>query len=156
MTLHTAVEEGAPHGHRECSSRERVWLAREHGAPSTVAKHPYCVGCGTVRNLTWPQARPLGYYLTGVATLKEYLERSPLRPKLAQVQTHLITTQLASRLEFGDPYGTPGQAQREAYVRVIRSVRSDLDEELILRLLPNFRGRQRNGALEGEKSSTTA
>ena len=156
MTPNTLVEERARHAHRECSSRDRVWLAREHEAPSSLAKHPYCVGCGTVRNLTWPQARPLGYYLTGVATLKVYLERSPLRTKLAQVQTHLITTQLTSRLEFEDPYGTPGQAQREAYVRVIRSVRSDLDEELILRLLPNFRGRRRNGASEGEKSSTTA
>jgi len=101
-----------------------------------------------VRNLTWPRARPLGYYLEGVATLKEYLDHDRPRTKLAQVQSHLITTRLKSRPEFEDPYGTPGQAQLEVYTNVIRSVRPDLEEELILRLLPGPRDHRRRGAHE--------
>lgn len=137
---------GTGHAHTECGVRERVWLAREHDAPATAARHPFCLACGTVRNLATPRARPLGYYLSGVATLKECLAHSRLRSKLAQVHSHLITTRLATRPEFEDPYGTPGQVQLDAYVSVIRSVRPDLDEELVLRLLPGPRRRSQNKA----------
>ena len=124
------------HGHRDCGSRDRRWLPREPRAESTAAPHPFCIQCGTVKDLTLPRAKPLGYYLSGVAHLSEHLERSPLHPKLVQVHRHLITSRLAARPEFEDPYGTPGQAQLEAYVQVVHSVRPDLDEDLIFRLLP--------------------
>lgn len=135
-----------PHSHRDCGRGERVWLARERNVTASAKLHPYCVACGTVRNIAWPRAEPLGYYLSGVEALREYLDHASLRPKLAQVQRHLITTHLASRAEFEDPYGTPGQVQLDAYVHIIRHVRSDLEEDLILRLLPGSRGRHRREA----------
>ena len=137
---------GAGHGHRDCSARERVWLDREYKAPASAARHPYCVVCGTVRSLTWPRARPLGFFQSGLAALKDYLERAGPVPKLAQVQSHLLANRLAARPEFEDPYGTPGEAQLHAYVELVRSVRPDLDEELILRLLPGVRRRRREEA----------
>ncbi len=138
-----------PHTHHECGRRERVWLERERNVIASSALHPYCVACGTVRNVAWPRAKPLGYYLSGLEALREYLDHAHLRTKLAQVQRHLITVDLAGRAEFEDPYGTPGQVQLDAYVEVIRSVRSDLDEELIVRLLPGLRGRHRREAPQG-------
>ena len=135
--------DGSPHSHNECGHGERVWLERERNSTASVALHPFCLGCGTVRYLALPRAKPLRYYLTGLEALKEYLDHAPLRPKLAQVHRHLIAEQLAGRPEFEDPYGTPGQVQLDAYVAIVRSVRSDLDEELILRLLPGSRRRNR-------------
>jgi hypothetical protein len=148
--------EHTPHAHHECGSRERLWLAKEYESPASTVRHPYCVTCGTVRNLTWPKARALGHYLAGVAALKEYLDRDPLQTKLARVQSHLITTRLAARPEFEDPYGTPGQAQLDVYIHIIRSVRPDLDEDLLLHLLPHPNGRNRKGALEGAASPVIA
>ncbi len=155
MNDRSAEVERMPHEHRECGTRERVWLAKDGGSSASAAKHPYCVRCGTVRNLTWPKAKPLGYYLSGVAALKEYLERSPIHPKLARVQGHLITTRLAARHEFEDPYGVSGQAQIDAYLGVIRALRRDLDEELLIRLLPHPR-KQGPMAVPWGKESTTA
>jgi hypothetical protein len=148
--------EHTPHIHHDCGCRERLWLAKEHAAPASTVRHPYCVACGTVRNLTWPRARPIGQYMAGVATLKEYLDRSPLRTKLARVQSHLVTTRLAARPEFEDPYGTSGQAQLDAYIQIIRSVRPDLDEDLIVRLLPHPIRRDREGAAGGTASPANA
>jgi hypothetical protein len=94
--------------------------------------------------------------MAGVATIKEYLDRSPLRTKLARVQSHLMTTRLATRPEFEDPYGTSGQAQLDAYIQIIRSVRPDLDEDLIVRLLPHPIRRDREGAAGGTASPANA
>jgi|GEM_PF-1030773 len=141
-----ALRAGSPHTHQDSGGREAVWLAKEPEESASVARHPFCVVCGTVRNLSLPKAHPLGYYLSGLAALKEHLEHAPLRPKLAQVQTHLIASRLASRPEFEDSYGTPGRAQLHAYVDVIRSIRADLEEELILWLLPGVRARRRKDA----------
>jgi len=120
-----------------------------------MLRHSYCLGCGTVRDLTWPRSRPLGYYLSAVDALKQYLDRSPLDRKLVQVQSHLIARRLSARREFEDPYGTPGQAQLDAYVDVVRSVRSDLDEELILRFLPSLQGRSRGGTPPGDDTRSS-
>jgi hypothetical protein len=133
----------AIHHHEDCGSRERLWLPKERGAEASAARHPYCVACGTVKSLALPRAKPLGYYLSGLASLKRYLDSADRGPKLAQVQSHLIATRLAARPEFADPYGTPGPAQIEAYARIVRQVRPDLDEEVVLRLLPRCRARDR-------------
>ncbi len=133
------------HYHHDCGSRDRLWLPREPHSEASASKHPFCLECGTVKDLALPPAKALGYYLAGIARLKEHLEHSALHPKLAQVQSHLITERLTVRREFEDAYGTPGQAQLNAYSDVVRSVRPDLEEELIFRLLPGPR-RRRNSA----------
>lgn len=136
------------HTHQDCSARERLWLSREPHAAATAVRHPYCTDCGTVRNIEFPRAKPLGHYLRGVAALKDYLDRTILHPKLAQVQSHQITCRLEARPEFEDPYGTPAWAQLSAYVEVVRRVRPDLDEDLIVRLLPTPRGRRSSASEE--------
>lgn len=112
-----------------------MWLPKFHEGSASATRHPFCVGCGTVRNLALPRAMSLAYYLNSLARLKDYLDHSPLQPRLVQVQSHLIAERLTARPEFEDPYGTQGQAQVDAYVFVVQSVRPDLDEELLLRVL---------------------
>lgn len=145
------TEGAASHDHCECGPRERLWLPRQHGVPSGAAPHPYCVRCGAVRDLTAPRARPLGYYLNGLTTLREQLAGSSPPRKLAQVQTRLIVQRLSAAVEFKDPYGTPGYAQRRAYVEIVRSVCRDLEPEDVLRALPSLR---RRGAHVPVPSST--
>ncbi len=89
-----------------------------------------------VKNLALPRARSLGYFLTGLSNLKAQLGSSSIYQKLTQAQSRLITTSLARRPEFDDPYGTRADAQIIAYLNVIKSIRADVDQELILRLLP--------------------
>ena len=144
------------HGHRDCGPRDRVWLAREPRAQATAAPHPFCIECGTVRDLTFPRAKSLGYYLSAVGRLSQYLERSMAHAKLAQVHRHLMASRLAARPEFEDSYGTPGQAQLEAYIHIVQSIRPDLEEDLILRLLPWTKRRQSTFGLHDESASVAA
>jgi len=127
------------HRHEDCGPRQRVWLPKDRGAESSATRHPYCIICGTVKDLSLPRAKPLAYYLGGLASLKRHLEAAEGGPKLAQVQSHIIAVRLAARPEFEDPYATPGRMQLTAFVDVVRSVRPDLDEETILRSLPGSR-----------------
>lgn len=137
--------------HSDCGTRERLWLPANHDAAATATRHPFCLDCGTVRDLTLPHAKPLGYYLDGLANLKESLEHSATYDKLVQVQTHLIAQRLRTRSEFEDPYGTPGGVQLETYVKTVLTIRPDLDEDLILRMLPD---RRRNRKPPGSQVST--
>ncbi len=143
--MDSLVLEGSPaHIHSDCGSRERLWLPAERRAAATAIRHPFCLECGEVKNLTMPHAKPLGYYLDGLAHLKESLEHSVTHDRLVQVQTHLIAQRLRTRPEFEDSYGTPGSVQLEAYVRTVLSIRPDLDEDLILRMLPDRRRSRRS------------
>jgi hypothetical protein len=60
---------GTVHRHLDCGPRERLWLPKERGAEASAARHPYCVACGTVKSLALPRAKPLGYYVSGLARL---------------------------------------------------------------------------------------
>ncbi len=137
--MNSEIALSAGHEHRECGARERLWLPKEYDEAASSSRHPFCIHCGTIKNLAPPRGRPLGYYLNGVAHLKEHLAHSAVYGKLAQVQSHLIAERIMARPEFEDPYGTPGRAQLRAYVEVIQSVRPELEEELLVRLLPGPR-----------------
>jgi len=142
--MSSSVSQEAPiHMHSDCGSRERLWLPIRHEAAATAERHPYCLDCGTVKDLNLPHAKPLGYYLDGLANLKESLEHSVGHNKLAQVQSHLIAQKLKARSEFEDPYGTPGHVQLATYVTAVLAIRPDLDEEWILRMLPDRRRRRK-------------
>jgi len=138
-----AIQDPVAHMHSDCGTRERLWLPANHKAAATAARHPYCLDCGTVKDLTLPHAKPLAYYLDGLANLKESLEHSVVHYKLVQVQSHLIAQKLKTRTEFEDPYGTPGNVQLATYVDAVLSVRPDLDEDLVIRMLPDRRRRRK-------------
>ena len=144
MISSSNLQDVSAHMHSDCGTRERLWLPANHDAAATATLHPYCLDCGTVRNLTLPHAKPLGYYLDGLANLKESLEHSVTHDRMVQVQTHLIAQKLRTRTEFEDSYGTPGNVQLETYVRTVLSIRPDLDEDLIMRMLPNRRRNRRS------------
>lgn len=103
--------------------------------------HTYCMACGKVKTLAGPSAKGLGFYLSGLATLRSYLERSASREKMTESQGRLVATALLAVQEFEDPYALSLEAQRTLYVDAVQRVRPDLDEELILRLLPKVKRR---------------
>ncbi len=90
-----------------------------------------------------PTAKRLGFYLTGVASLKAYLERRSDYAKMTQSQSRLVTKALERLQDFEDPYGMSLEAQARLYLQAVQGIRPDLDEELVLRLLPITRRRSR-------------
>lgn len=101
-----------------------------------------------------PTAKRLGFYLTGLATLKAYLERRSDYPKMTQSQSRLMTKALEALKDFEDPYGMSLEAQGRQYLQAVQRVRPDLDEELVLRLLPTGRRRSRRPIFDVQNGTT--
>ncbi len=127
------------HEHRDCPPQERPWLESRLGQAGTMRPHAFCVTCGKVKTLDGPRARALGFFLSGLSALKEHLERDALRFKMTQTQSRLISKDLQELGEFEDTYGLTIWAQTRIYVDAVRRVRPDLEEELVIRLLPKLK-----------------
>ncbi|MFQ5883455.1 MAG: hypothetical protein ACE5I9_13465, partial [Candidatus Methylomirabilales bacterium] len=95
---------GEGHQHVDCPPGQRRWLERRLDQAATMRPHVFCLTCGKVKNLDGPRARRLGFYLSGLAALREYLGRSPKYEKMTQSQGRLIAKSLEGLTEFEDSY----------------------------------------------------
>lgn len=138
----------ASHDHVDCPPDQRLWLEGKFDQAATIRLHSFCMSCGKVKNLDGPPARALGFYLSGLSALKEHLERSAKHHKMTQSQSRLIGEGLRRTKEFEDPYGMRLEAQARLYLEAVKKVRPDLDETLVLRLLPKLKRKSRRPLLE--------
>ncbi len=136
------------HEHVDCTPDQRIWLERMLDQTATMRPHAFCIACGKVKDLRGSRARKIGFYLSGLSALKEYLEKSTKYEKMTQSQNRLITKSLASLEEFEDSYGLSLNVQARLYIKAVERVRPDLADELILRLLPNIRRRSRKPLID--------
>ncbi len=148
MPARRDVPQGEGHQHVDCPPNQRRWLESRLEQAATMRPHAYCVTCGRVRNTGGPPAKKLGFYLSGLSALKEDLGRSAKREKMTQSQSRLITQALEGLEDFEDPYGLSLEVQAQLYVQAVKRVRPDLEDELVLRLLPRGERRSRKPFFE--------
>lgn len=127
------------HKHLDCPIDQRKWMERKLHQAATMRSHTFCLICGKVKNLHGPRGQKLGFYMSGLSALKEYLGRSAKYSKMTQSQSRLITMTIEGLDDFEDVYGMSREAQARLYFEAVRKVRPDLDDELIMRLLPRVR-----------------
>jgi len=94
------------------SSNDKVWLPTEIGV---FKKHPYCVSCGVVKNISSDRGKSLGYFANVLANLKRYLESRGY--KVSQAQIRLILKEL-KKLEADDIYSISFSKQKELFVDI--------------------------------------
>ncbi len=145
----------ATHQHVDSAADQRKWLESRHDEAATMRLHAYCLMCGRVKTMQRPTAKRLGFYLGGLATLKAYLERRSDYAKMTQSQSRLMTKALEGLRDFEDPYGMSLEAQARLYLHAVQGVRPDLDEELVLRLLPTRRRRSRRPIFDLQYGTST-
>ncbi len=143
MVLSGEVAGGEGHEHVDCPPGQRRWLESRLGQAATMRPHVFCVTCGKVKNLDGPRARRLGFYLSGLSALRGYLGWSPKHGKMTQSQSRLITKSLEGVTAFEDSYDLGLDIQGRIYLQAVKRVRPDLEEELVLRLLPKVRRKTR-------------
>lgn len=136
------------HEHVDCPPDQRKWLERRLNQAATLRPHSFCVTCGRVKNTFGPKARKLGFYLSGLSALKEYLERSAKYGKMTQSQSRLIAKALEGLDEFEDSYGLRLEVQKQLYLQAVKMIRPDLDDELVVRLLPKVRRRPKKPLIQ--------
>ncbi len=136
------------HKHLDCPPNQRKWLERRLEQAATMRPHYYCLTCGKVKNIDGPRARKLGFYFSGLSALKQVLEGSAKYEKMTQSQSRLITKAMEGLAEFEDSYGMSLEGQMRLYLEVVKKVRPELDDELVLSLLPKMRKRSRRPLIE--------
>ena len=110
------------------SSNDRVWLPTERGV---LKKHPYCISCGVVKNISSDRGKRLGYFANVLANLKKYLEGRGY--KVSQAQIRLILKDL-EKMDVDDVYSFSFSKQKNIFVKVVTKhirVRRELVESLL-------------------------
>lgn len=95
--------------HESCGAAEKVWLPYEfEGRSKGLKPHPYCIHCGVVKNISPDRAKPLGYYVNGLAKMP-----------ITKVQMRLIIKELEAQ-GFDDAYSMTKSVQEKVFISVVK------------------------------------
>lgn len=114
-------------GHKHVSNK-KVWLNSHNGI---VKKHPYCMVCGTVKNVSSDRGKKMSHFVLALSKLKKVLKNKNY--KVSEAQIRLILKELKD-LDFGDVWWITYTKQREIFIRVVQKhirVSRELLEALI-------------------------
>ena len=113
--------------HKNCGTREKVWLpylyqGRERG----LKPHPYCAECGLVKNLSSERPRQIGYFINLITELGKH-------HKIAKVQIRLMVLEMQNQ-SLNDSYGMDRQQQEKLFVEIAKRC-LNVPERAIVELL---------------------
>jgi len=105
-------------------SRERVWEKTEFNA---VKLHPFCIKCGTLKNVSSSKGKKLGYFISVLSRLRDYY-------KISEAQIRLIAKELESNEDFQDLWWISYERQKKIFIKVVKkyvNVNAQLIESLL-------------------------
>jgi len=94
------------------SARDRVWYQTEN---KLIAPHPYCLKCGTLKNVSSDRGKRLGFFTNVLSRLSKDLEQKGY--KISKAQIRLIIKELE---HLDDAYAYSYSKQKEIFVEVVR------------------------------------
>jgi len=97
--------------HQSCGKEYQEWLPMFDC--NDIVRHPWCVKCGRVKNITEDKAKKLGYWINILSKLTNHYS-------LKQVQKRGISIELANHEDFNDIYGITGSYQKELFKKIIK------------------------------------
>jgi len=99
--------------HKSCRLKHQVWLPSTSHPGSEVKKHPWCIHCGLVKNISGDRPYKLGYWMNVLSNITYGFS-------LKQIQKRLIAKELSSHLCFNDTYGVTGSSQKELFKKIVK------------------------------------
>ena len=106
--------------HKICGSIQKVWLPFENkGLMKGLKSHPYCILCGTVKNISSDRARPLGYYMNILSALP-----------VTKVQVRLVAKDMEELGGFDDVFSMSSFMQEQIFINTVKKY-SGLSEHTI-------------------------
>ena len=101
--------------HKNCSTEENDWLPYEmDGFNFGLKPHPYCIHCGTVKNISQDRAKRIGYYVNIISKMEKSLRN------LTKVQFRLIVKDLEKIDGFEDAYWMTGSCQKRIFINIVK------------------------------------
>jgi len=114
------------HSHQSCGSSEREWLPYEvRGERLFLKLHPYCIHCGSVKNIGPDRPKGIGYYSNALSRMKEDFGK-----KISETVARLIMMKISSIQDFEDNFSMTRWAQERAFIQAVKD-HTNLNEELI-------------------------
>jgi hypothetical protein len=110
-------DDGDPPPHRVAPPHAWPWLPAQGGGSGTLAKHPYCEGCGVVRYIGSQRALNLGGLANLLARVEILLKQRTGR-KVTEAQRRMIVLRLAA-LRADDAWAFSREGQRRLVAKVI-------------------------------------
>ena len=102
--------------HIDCGNNEKVWLPHMVREDSKGLKsHPYCILCGTVKNIGSDRAKGRGYFINVVSKIEKYLKLPG-----SSVRMRLIVKELEKIEDFDDAYSMSKYNQEKTFIGVIK------------------------------------
>ena len=98
--------------HRICGREDRVWLPSKDIKYGSIEKHPWCVECGTVKNISDDRPQTIGFWMNKVSIVACEL-------KLTQCQKRLIAMEIKSNDYFNDCFGAFGSSQIREFIKIV-------------------------------------
>lgn len=105
-------------------SSKRFWEKTEFGA---VKLHPFCIHCGTLKNVSSSKCKKIGHFIITLSKLRNYC-------KISEAQIRLIAKELESNDDFCDSWWISYERQKRIFIDVVRkyvNVSSQLVESLL-------------------------
>lgn len=102
--------------HLDCGCNEKVWLPhilRED--PCGMKSHPYCVHCGSIKNIGSDRAKGKGYFMNVLSNIDKHL-----RIPGSSVMMRLVAKELEGIEDFEDIYSMSKYAQERVFINIIR------------------------------------
>ncbi len=106
--------------HKICGNTQKIWLPYGvRGHIKGLKPHPYCLLCGSVKDISSDRAKSLGYYMNILANL-------PLK----KVQIRLIAKDMEDIGDFEDGFSISSYIQEQIFINIIKKY-SGLSEHTI-------------------------
>ncbi len=113
--------------HRDCGTKEKVWLSYSYkGLQRGLKPHLFCVKCGLVKSSSSDKPRRLGYYINIIADLSKTV-------KITKVQMRLISMDLEKN-GIDDIYSMDKCCQEALFTKIVRQY-INIPEQAIYRFL---------------------
>lgn len=110
--------------HKICGNTQKIWLPYEfRGLLKGLKPHPYCLRCGSVRNISSDRAKPLGYFMNVLSNLA-----------ITKVQMRLIAQDIEKIGDFDDDFSSSSFTQEQNFINIVKKY-SSLPEHSIKRAL---------------------
>ena len=97
--------------HISCGKEHRIWLPITDINHTAVEKHPWCVNCGEIKNMSDDQPKNIGHWMNMLAIIAYELN-------LSQCQKRLIAKEISNCEYLHNTYGSFGSSQNELFISI--------------------------------------
>jgi len=97
--------------HNVCGRENHVWLPTTKPRYGSIEKHPWCINCGLVKNISDDRPKSIGFWMNILSSIAYDHD-------FKQVQKRLIAKEIDDSDIFHDNFGSFGSDQKDMFIKI--------------------------------------